>query len=914
MSAFGCYAGTCLLDFEKLGKEGLYLITGDTGAGKTTIFDAITFALYGEASGDNRDVAMLRSKYANPETETYVEYSFLYHSKKYTVRRNPDYYRAKKRGGGLTHQAAEAELQLPDGRVVAKLREVNSEIETILGITREQFVQISMIAQGEFTKLLCAKTEDRIEIFRRIFDTRLYQLLQEKLKTEANQLSATLRDLQRDYDYALGGIVFDADNVNATKKLNDAKSGVLSPDEAIIWLAECISADFTRLETNAELLAQVAETLGAINQKLGKAEQDKKAREALVNAQVRLPKEETKREEAQNKLNGEKAKQPERDALQTQIIELEASLPKYTQLQALINSIKSKENELNTNKQNISELEDKQRKNQTSLDKSKNELLILADVGAAVESLRNKKKALGEKQVNLDSLQKTKKEHDALTVSLIEAQADYRSKAEESRGLREEYEHLHKAFLDEQAGILAEVLKDGEPCPVCGSVEHPAPAVLSGKAPTKAALDKAKKSTETAEKETANASENASNCSGKADSKMKELLSKAAALLNVAALDELADALENTYASLNSELKSVSSQLEVQEANLLRRKTLEKEIPSTEQVLDKLNIEIVRARETIAALAAQIANDTENQLRQTAELKFKSEGDAKSHIAALKKARKAYENSLSEAQSMFDKAKAVAASTQTEIETLLEQVTGTEPVDMEELQKEKNSAENRQSELLALNQQISTRKISNETAHSSIVRTTKQLRETQARYKWLKALSDTANGDIAGKGKIKLETYVQTAYFDRIVARANIRLMQMSGAQYELKRRGAGSRQSQSGLDLNVIDHYNESERDVKTLSGGESFIASLSLALGLSDEIQSYAGGIRLDSMFIDEGFGSLDDTTLSQAMQSLASISQGNRLVGIISHVNELKEKIDRQIIVRKQRTGGSHAEIVI
>ena len=270
-----------------------------------------------------------------------------------------------------------------------------------------------------------------------------------------------------------------------------------------------------------------------------------------------------------------------------------------------------------------------------------------------------------------------------------------------------------------------------------------------------------------------------------------------------------------------------------------------------------------------------------------------------------------FEDNLSKAQSLFDKAKADVAATRTEIETLQAQIT--EPVDFEGLQKEKTEAEHRQRALTELNRKIFNRKAANENALNSIIQAERYLSEKSARYKWVKSLSDTVDGDISGKEKIKLETYVQTAYFDRIIARANIRLMQMSRAQYELKRRYAGSLQSQSGLDLNVIDHYNDSERDVKTLSGGESFIASLSLALGLSDEIQSYAGGIRLDSMFIDEGFGSLDDSSMSQAMNALMSISQSKRLVGIISHVNELKEKIDRQIIVKKKPTGGSYAEVV-
>jgi exonuclease SbcC len=303
MSAFGCYADSCRLDFDKFGTEGIYLITGNTGAGKTTIFDAITFALYGKASGDNREAATLRSKYAAPENDTFVEYTFSYHGKEYFIRRNPDYVRAKRRGEGTTNQKTEAELHLPDGRVVSRLNEVNTEIENILGINREQFVQISMIAQGDFLKLLLAKTEERSEIFRRIFDTKLYQIFQDSIRAEANLLSSSQHELRRNYDYSFGGVSIDEKNTDGLHKLTAIRNGTLLPDEAILWLEDYIRSDTGLIENNTKILTEIASELSLLNQKLGKAEQDKKIRETLEGAQARLPKEIDTLNEAQATLD-----------------------------------------------------------------------------------------------------------------------------------------------------------------------------------------------------------------------------------------------------------------------------------------------------------------------------------------------------------------------------------------------------------------------------------------------------------------------------------------------------------------------------------------------------------------------------------------------------------------------------------
>ncbi|MGI6544835.1 MAG: AAA family ATPase [Fastidiosipilaceae bacterium] len=914
MSAFGCYADKQTIDFETLGNEGLYLITGDTGAGKTTIFDAITFALFGETSGDNRKAEMLRSKYAQENAETYVELSFQYHDKAYLIKRNPSYVRAKQRGEGITEEKADAELHLPDNRIVTKLREVNTKVEEILGINREQFVQIAMIAQGEFLKVLHASTEDRIEIFRKIFYTDAYKTFQDRVKKDANGLVAEIKEQRRGYEYSLGNVQVDAHDDENTQKLSDAKSGLLLASDVIEWLTQIISADGEVFSANEKLLEEVGIKLAEINQRFGQAEQDKKARDTLKAAEDRLPSEMATQNEAESVLNAEKAKKPEYETVKTQIAEIERSLTKYQELQNLIDSIKVNEEKLSVEKQNAEDLQKKQISDTSALEIAKEELKSLADAEVIAETLRSQQGKLTTRQISLCSLTALLEGYGRLLYELKAAQDDYTEKSTIAKTKRDRYEDLNKAYLDEQAGILAVELKDGQPCPVCGSTEHPAPAVLSALAPTKAELDKAKKAAEVAESEMTTASDLASNLNGQSGTKRDEIITAATTLLGEPLFDNIPSVLESALTEVKTGIAGVSEQLAEQEKRIARKKELDEAIPTSESNLIKVGEALGKSKEQVAALTTQIDADNKTRDKQAAELKFKNEADAKSEISALNTKKKGYEDALQTAQTAHDTAKTKADGTATEIQTLQSQLGDSQPLDLDALKQDKDAIENTQRGLGESNRVVSTRKSTNQTVLNSISKTAKTIMDLEARYKWLKEISDTANGDISGKEKIKLETYIQAAYFDRIIARANIRLLQMSNSQFELKRRDVSGKQGQSGLDLNVIDHYNGTQRDAKTLSGGESFIASLSLALGLSDEIQNNAGGIRLDSMFVDEGFDSLDDTKLSQAIQALMSISQTNRLVGIISHVTGLDEKIGRKIVVTKERTGGSRAEIVL
>ncbi|MDR1070722.1 MAG: SMC family ATPase, partial [Gracilibacteraceae bacterium] len=597
MSAFGCYAGKCDLPFQDLGTEGLYLITGDTGAGKTMIFDAIAFALYGETSGGVREPAMLRSKYAAPETETYVEFTFQYHDKVYKVRRSPSYERPKPK----TTKAAEADLYLPDGRVVSKQKEVTAEIESILGVTREQFAQIAMIAQGEFKKVLHAKTEDRLEIFRKIFYTDMYKRFQDEVKADAGKLAAEIKEQRKNSESWLNNVVTDENDAEGAAKLSAAKKEAISTEEFMEWLAGSISADTTALAANARSLDAVIKRLAELNQEAGKAEQDKKTRDALAKAAGRLPQEEAACNEAEAKLAGEKAKQGEREAVKIQIIAAEGALPKYQQLQAWNRAIKADTKKHADEKAQTEVLAARQKDDQTALAAAKEELQALGDAGSVAESLRNKKASLKARQTSLANLQASAADHDALCGSLAEAREYYQKKSASAQKLRAEYELLHKAYLDEQAGVLAAGLKPGQPCPVCGSAEHPHPAALSPAAPSKSELEAAERSAKKSETETETASKAASSLKGQAEAKKNELMATAAGLLGEITFDEVSAALLAALRAAADELTQVGARLAEQEKKVRRKGELDKAIPENERKLAETAENVTKRREQLAA-------------------------------------------------------------------------------------------------------------------------------------------------------------------------------------------------------------------------------------------------------------------------------------------------------------------------
>mgnify|MGYP003290861638 CR=1 FL=1 len=906
MSAFGPYAGRVEIELDKLGKNGLYLITGDTGAGKTTIFDAITYALFGEASGDNRETSMFRSKYASPEMPTEVELYFSYGGKDYYVKRNPEYERPKKSGDGVTYEKANAEFHFPDGTIISKLKDVNNAVVDVMGIDRNQFTQIAMIAQGDFLKLLLASTEERKKIFQKLFKTQNYYLLQERLKKESGELGREVEAIKSSIAQYINGIEWDEDDVLSIQ-VGKAKSGLLSMGEITELLEELIKKDAEQEEKCDFEIRETDKKLEEITKVLTRVQTLKTAKESLEKAKSELDTTMNAKSLLAEKLHFEEERKGETDEIIKKIAKIDAEFADYDEL-----DLKKKDFE-NTN----SEIK-RINKVLTSKEEALGEKIkIIAGYEAEFKELENvitdkakiqaELKELQTKKTELDNLAKEIEALALLERELENAQKDYVSKSEIARNKKELYDSLNKAYLDEQAGILAENLVNGSPCPVCGSVTHPNPAVKSAASPSKQELDDVKNEVETAQYAENEASREAGKIKGIAEEKKNATEKLSREILGNSVY-------EDVKARIASEHKELEEKISVIEKSEVRKKELEALIPAEKENIEKIKADIIALKEELSKNKA-VAEGLEKRIAElegklmfagknmAVEEKFKLEHQKNELEKALLHAKEAFENNeknITAIKSKIDENKKLLADSEdfnTESEELKQQ----------ELRVARK-------EFMNLQKTVHSRKTTNTSALENIKKKSDDIKVVEEKWIWVKALSNTANGSISGKEKIMLETYIQMNYFDRIIERANKRFLIMSGGQYELKRRReAENNRSQSGLELNVKDYYNGTERSVKTLSGGESFKASLSLALGLSDEIQSSAGGIKLDTMFVDEGFGSLDDESLSQAIHALSSLAEGNRLVGIISHVNELKERIDKQIVVKKDKSGGSNITIV-
>ena len=811
LSAFGPYAGTTTLPLEQLGRGGLYLVTGDTGAGKTTLFDAITYALYDHSSGGVRDGAMLRSKYADPGTPTFVELEFEVRGQRYTVRRNPEYLRPKARGEGFTTEKADAALTYADGRPpVTKAKEVTAAVIDIIGLDYNQFSQIAMIAQGQFTRLLNATTEERSKIFRKLFRTQRYQKLQEALAEENSALTARRAALNAKLDAVLAGISYDAADPEAEAL------GTLSaqmPPDAVTTLLEGLTA---RQEAAA---AQAADALAALDRQLSTLQTTLGA-----------------------------AEQAERQ--QQEVAEELAKARSTAQLESA---------KASTRRKTLEALD-------AALTASEAELAALADADTRRVELEAEAARLAQRETALNELARSLTECQHRNTAARTAQEAYRQGAAarqtEAHSARDT---LERAFLDAQAGLLAQTLEEGAACPVCGSTHHPAKAHLPRTAPTEVQVNQAK---------------------------------QAAAQADSAAQEASAAARE----ALTREQEGRAQLRKDAEALLPERFTSpEGPVPLTVSLL-----KTALAEENDALHTAQ----ADLKQRQT---KNHTDCHRKKELEAQRKAQAEQRTAL---EAQVTAAQQAAAAAQAAVQTLearqaAEQIA--QPQMIATLKAEQNELLAQRKALAAQEKDLNARLLPNRRALADHRKLADQRDALDARWQWVNALASTAGGTLSSKQKIRLEAYIQMNYLDRILVHANTRLMQMTAGQYELERIGAENQRSQSGLDLGVIDHYNGTRRSVKTLSGGESFKASLALALGLSDEVQSTAGGIRLDTLFLDEGFGSLDEESLEQAIRVLSGLTEGDRLVGIISHVAALKDRIDRQVVVHKERSGGSWVEIV-
>nr|WP_296050039.1 SMC family ATPase [uncultured Blautia sp.] len=934
ISAFGPYADKTEIDFSRLGEGGLYLITGDTGAGKTTIFDAITFALYGQASGQVRDSAMFRSKYADIETETFVEFVFSYQGKKYQVFRSPEYMAPKKRGTGLTLRKAEAQLIYPDERQpVTKARDVTRAIEELLGLDYEQFTQIAMIAQGDFQKLLFAGTVQRGEIFRQIFHTGLYQQVQLKLKDAARSRYKDYDEMRRSIAQYLDGVkAWQAEGTEAEEfaELKKVKfEGKL--ERSLDLLKSFIDEGESREEELLKQEQKVDQKLHAMEKKLHLSAQKRSLEQKREFAGKQLEKVLPELEKISAEAEKYKDTDKKCEELGLLIREKQEQLKKYQvleQLQKELGEIGAQLEKCKT-QQEVNICHEQQL--HKDMEQLKQERSQLENSELDLQKAITEKEKRTQRKTELNGLESGIREFRSLYEATKEQQKKYQDAYEKAQQQREYYQQIFHSFLDAQAGLLAQELKENEPCPVCGSLSHPHPRRISpGGTVTQETLDNEKIKLDKLEKFSVDQSLEAGKLKERSNASWRQIVTSAEELLEdfqefrketkngngqagdfMTVWNQMIFMINREKEQCEKLLAESDRKIRKAQENIKRRKTAEKLLEDLEKEKEKLQEKKNFCDREQAGLTIKASENEKQQKNVAEEIRQTHLEDGKEVLEKeIKEKKQEYidlkENSrkIKETLERFQAEKERITST---IKTLEEQQKEIGEIREEEIREQYSESTAQKTELAEKRKELFSIQSGNLEIYQKVQKRREEMSKAEKEYVWMKNLSDTANGSLNGKAKIELETYIQMAYFDRILRRANLRLLTMSSGQYELKRQEQSeNRKEKAGLDLNVVDHYNGTERSVKTLSGGESFQASLSLALGLSDEIQASAGGIRLDSMFVDEGFGSLDEEALSQAVKALSSLADGHRMVGIISHVAELKERIENKIIVTKQCTG--------
>lgn len=941
LSAFGPYAGRVDIPFEKLGERGLYLITGDTGAGKTFLFDAIVFALYGEASGSARETSMFRSKYAQADVRTFVTLRFLYHGAEYEITRSPEYMRPSKRGDSMTLQRAEAQLHYPDGHVVTKSKDVTAAVVELLGIDKSRFTQIAMIAQGDFLRLLYANTGERSEIFREIFHTNIYLSLQNRLKSDMAALE---------------------------KKCDEYGKSIAQYKEDILWEEERLPEEDSVTSTE-QLLRELDNTLAFQDRKRQELLEELKELDLQITQNDRLIGEqrarEKMREEAERTREAIADIEPQlaplaqkRDALRGQGGQMESlrlcirrgeeQLPVYEEAGRMRKTYEKLRGQIGQQEEEQRLFEERLVKMRETFARNAERLEALSEVEIQLVKIRQKieendrRRDIGKRLE--DQISQIYKMHDRLA----ERQDEYRKASERQQERKRIYGDLQQRYLDGQAGVLAKQLMAGEPCPVCGSCEHPAPAPDQDGAPDKQAVEQAKTAWEKAEDAMRKASEAAGSVKGALHSGLDAVFERFRAegieIYETAGgaagnSDILTGVSEEEGHQQQRQERMLAALLGAQERLRVKCMADEKEaecLHAEEERVDRLKKESTRLQESQGTLENEICDAQqqgekmkeqlqsvrtetevlESRLREKrAALDFETKEEARRQLLKKQNDLKTYETALAEAEQAYQDMERAYRDARQKEETLAAQLAEDTKEEREGLLERQAELTWRRDERQNVCKKFEYRYETNGKIRKAIESLHNEAEKTERRYGMVKELTDTVNGTLAGKDKITLETYVQMQYFDRVIQRANTRFMVMSAAQYELKRSDqTRDQRSRSGLELDVVDHYNGTVRSVKTLSGGEAFLASLSLALGLSDEIRSVSGGIVLDTMFVDEGFGSLDESALDQAMRALTGLTEGNRLVGIISHVAELKECIDRKLIVTKDAASGSSVRIYV
>lgn len=923
VSAFGPYAEKQEIPFSKLGKTGIYVITGDTGAGKTTLFDAITFALYGEPSGNYRKPDMLQSQYAEAGTETYVELEFSAGKNRYVIRRNPEYQRPKKRGEGWITQKADAVLTLPDGNVITGAKAVTEKCEEILGLKREQFTQIAMLAQGEFQKLLMSSTEEKGKIFRMLFHTEPYRIFQEKMKETAASVKREFENMRSEMGYCVTDIQC-PDELSEEKEVWESALETPCVEE---WMDAAKQIRIT-LQKKIEELEQQMEEAEDKEQKSGnairKVEQEIRAKQGEEEETKKLVLLYSGAKNAKSELLQAEKDWKDAEILREQIAREKEQILQYEEAEEKEKKIQQQKMQAEKLGKDLKQKEGEQEERKKMLLQYSRELELCTVPEERWKELAKEQQKTQERYEKLLLFKETCIQYKEAVQLMNKEQENYLNIREKAKEIQEAYMKMERAFLDGQAGILAEFLEEGEPCPVCGSVTHPNKARRQTSIPDKNELEEEKKRCMKIQKEEAEQSRKAGQAKGKAESTGETLRIQAEALWSEQKINSLQDAyrnmreegilLEKKKMKLEEEEEKLTLAKEKKRSMEVRRKQTEEQIAAEDKAIRELEKQKVQCEAEVESLQQQWRGIKEK-------LPYSSLEEAVQNLKTMEKRRQETEANLEHARAKNTELEKEIAECKSAIQVWKSQQNQSDMTEEQLKVKWKEEEEKQARAHLEKQALVKERERllpilhTNRRAEERMEILYGKQKQTEELYQAVGSLADTVNGTMAGKEKVMLETYIQMAYFDRILLYANRRLLLMTDGQYEMTRRKeAGNKRSQSGLELNIIDHYSGTERSIQSLSGGESFQASLSLALGLSDEIQSVSGGIRLEAMFVDEGFGALDEEALEKAIRALVSVSQGEKLVGIISHVAGIKDRLDKKIVVKKEKAGSSSAKIVI
>lgn len=901
INAFGPYVSKVEIPFSELGENGIYLITGDTGAGKTTIFDAISFALYGEASGEYRkDKAALRSDFADKKDKTYVTLEFMCRGEIYKIKRSPK----------TADHNSDVELTLPNDKVYTKEKEANIEIENLIGLNKKQFSQIVMIAQGEFQKLLNAKTEDRGEIFRNIFSTQNLQIFQARLYDNFNKRKGLFEDLKNSL-IQYSEQILSANNEKLATEISNLKSSknIYNTDVLLEELKNQIKKDETDKKALDKDKKSIKKELEKLNQTFGNAQNIENTRNDIQKLETEIiPQLELDYKITNDKFTQYENKKAQNEKLAIEVAKLEKDLSKYEKLQNLSQELDNTIKENDKNNQNIEKINNELKENKIHQEALKKLLQSFKTVETDFGKEQNSKQKNNEKIEKLSEINKQNTELISKNQNLKTLQNNLQQLSKNWQEKNQKYSQMYTQFIEEQAGILAKDLISNKPCPVCGSTTHPNPAKLQDETITKDSLKQLQKINDTAKNNLDQESGKITKLQAEISALEKTLKSNFTKLFNQEFSTNISKIINNELEKtqklqndINEKIKNLSQrindknnsekELEKIEKSILQQ---EKDLKDFDEIKNKYSKIIGEKSATIKTIQSELEySDSKKAFQIFNEKKLQYES---------------FEKEFKQIQTEKEKANAELISKKETLKTLQNQIKNAQKFCLEDLKEQiktlQNNENNIQQQIDILNSRFST----NNSLKSRITITIEDVQKTEKELQIFKQLSDTANGKLNGTIKMTFEQYIQSAYFDMIIDEANKRFLKMTNYQYRLERKEEKKGNAKVGLDLNVFDYHTGKFRSVSTLSGGESFKAALSLALGLSDVVQNYSGGIKIEAMFVDEGFGSLDEESLEQAMNTLYDLTEGNHIVGIISHVAELRNRIDKKILIKRSLNGSS------